>query len=233
VRRSGCAQLSLRLRVTRDMKPLATSTAHLHLTTLGSSLEPIRSQPWANRRAVLFHMALVQFARLGRTCCTFGSSLRLKAHHLVAGLHPPPPCPGTRLPAPPSPCCCCQIVGALHHGKTTLMDMLVEQTHDVASLGIRTKGKPLRFTDTRLDEQVGEATQGTAHAAPLAQPHTAMGLHAYACCPPTPLHGTLLERTAPRGTQQQQQQQQQEADPPPSWTLFVTRREAFPSRLCP
>lgn len=45
------------------------------------------------------------------------------------------------------------IVGALHHGKTTLMDMLVEQTHDVASLGIRTKGKPLRFTDTRLDEQ--------------------------------------------------------------------------------
>jgi hypothetical protein len=50
---------------------------------------------------------------------------------------------------------CAQVVGALHHGKTTLMDMLVEQTHDVASLGIRTKGgKPLRFTDTRLDEQV-------------------------------------------------------------------------------
>jgi hypothetical protein len=35
------------------------------------------------------------------------------------------------------------------------MDMLVEQTHDVASLGIRTRaGKPLRFTDTRMDEQV-------------------------------------------------------------------------------
>lgn len=51
--------------------------------------------------------------------------------------------------------CCVQVVGALHHGKTTLMDMLVEQTHDVASLGIRTKGgKPLRFTDTRIDEQV-------------------------------------------------------------------------------
>jgi U5 small nuclear ribonucleoprotein component len=47
------------------------------------------------------------------------------------------------------------VVGALHHGKTTLMDMLVEQTHDVASLGIRTRaGKPLRFTDTRMDEQV-------------------------------------------------------------------------------
>lgn len=57
-----------------------------------------------------------------------------------------------------------QIVGALHHGKTTLMDMLVEQTHDVASLGIRTKGKPLRFTDTRLDEQVGRGT-GTCSTA--------------------------------------------------------------------
>eukprot|EP00878_Enallax_costatus_P008789 GHUV01009187.1.p1 GENE.GHUV01009187.1~~GHUV01009187.1.p1 ORF type:complete len:741 (+),score=244.40 GHUV01009187.1:354-2576(+) len=45
------------------------------------------------------------------------------------------------------------IVGALHHGKTTLMDMLVEQTHDVHSLGIRTNGQQLRFTDTRVDEQ--------------------------------------------------------------------------------
>uniref|UniRef100_A0A383VQF5 SNU114 homolog n=1 Tax=Tetradesmus obliquus TaxID=3088 RepID=A0A383VQF5_TETOB len=46
------------------------------------------------------------------------------------------------------------VVGALHHGKTTLLDMLVEQTHDVAALGIRNStGKPLRFTDTRVDEQ--------------------------------------------------------------------------------
>jgi U5 small nuclear ribonucleoprotein component len=49
-----------------------------------------------------------------------------------------------------------QIVGALHHGKTTLMDMLVEQTHDMDALGITPKGnKPIRFTDTRIDEQVG------------------------------------------------------------------------------
>jgi U5 small nuclear ribonucleoprotein component len=48
-------------------------------------------------------------------------------------------------------------VGGLHHGKTTLLDMLVEQTHDVAALGIRNaQGKPLRFTDTRVDEQVGQ-----------------------------------------------------------------------------
>jgi hypothetical protein len=48
-----------------------------------------------------------------------------------------------------------QVVGGLHHGKTTLLDMLVEQTHDVAALGIRnSQGKPLRFTDTRVDEQV-------------------------------------------------------------------------------
>lgn len=53
------------------------------------------------------------------------------------------------------PCVLLQIVGALHHGKTTLMDMLVEQTHDVPSLGIRTGGRQLRFTDTRVDEQVG------------------------------------------------------------------------------
>ncbi|KAF6263582.1 elongation factor EF-Tu-like protein [Scenedesmus sp. NREL 46B-D3] len=46
------------------------------------------------------------------------------------------------------------VVGGLHHGKTTLLDMLVEQTHDVAALGIRNQqGKQLRFTDTRVDEQ--------------------------------------------------------------------------------
>jgi translation elongation factor EF-G len=36
-----------------------------------------------------------------------------------------------------------QIVGALHHGKTTLMDMLVEQTHDMDALGITPKGNKL------------------------------------------------------------------------------------------
>eukprot|EP00879_Flechtneria_rotunda_P021406 GHRR01022563.1.p1 GENE.GHRR01022563.1~~GHRR01022563.1.p1 ORF type:complete len:373 (+),score=133.83 GHRR01022563.1:229-1347(+) len=45
------------------------------------------------------------------------------------------------------------VVGGLHHGKTTLMDMLIEQTHNLPSLGIRTAGKALRFTDTRIDEQ--------------------------------------------------------------------------------
>mmetsp|Transcript_826 Transcript_826/g.1239 ORF Transcript_826/g.1239 Transcript_826/m.1239 type:complete len:995 (+) Transcript_826:135-3119(+) len=44
------------------------------------------------------------------------------------------------------------VVGHVHHGKTTVMDMLVEQTHD-----LRTKPKDpekqLKFTDTRVDEQ--------------------------------------------------------------------------------
>jgi hypothetical protein len=54
------------------------------------------------------------------------------------------------------------VVGGLHHGKTTLLDMLVEQTHDVAALGIRSaNGKPLRFTDTRVDEQVRQAATPT------------------------------------------------------------------------
>lgn len=62
-----------------------------------------------------------------------------------------------RCPAAPCLCSACllplKIVGALHHGKTTLMDMLVEQTNDVRSLDIRTNGQQLRFTDTRVDEQ--------------------------------------------------------------------------------
>eukprot|EP00877_Chromochloris_zofingiensis_P014926 jgi/Chrzof1/9688/Cz04g12070.t1 len=44
------------------------------------------------------------------------------------------------------------IVGALHHGKTTVMDMLVEQTHDL-QVPHKQTDKQLRFTDTRLDEQ--------------------------------------------------------------------------------
>jgi U5 small nuclear ribonucleoprotein component len=42
------------------------------------------------------------------------------------------------------------VVGHLHAGKTLLMDMLVEQTHDGAGAS---PDAPLRFTDTRVDEQ--------------------------------------------------------------------------------
>ncbi|KAL6759260.1 elongation factor EF-Tu-like protein [Haematococcus lacustris] len=44
------------------------------------------------------------------------------------------------------------LVGHLHHGKTTVMDMLVEQTHEVQR-EYRLHQKALRFTDTRVDEQ--------------------------------------------------------------------------------
>ena len=47
------------------------------------------------------------------------------------------------------------IVGHLHHGKTTLMDMFVEQTHTV-DYQWRSNDKQLRYTDTRLDEQSRE-----------------------------------------------------------------------------
>lgn len=44
------------------------------------------------------------------------------------------------------------VVGHLHHGKTLLMDMCVEQTH-VVTHEMRSNEKPLRYTDTRMDEQ--------------------------------------------------------------------------------
>lgn len=44
------------------------------------------------------------------------------------------------------------LVGHLHHGKTTVMDMLVEQTHEL-DREYRLHQKQLRFTDTRIDEQ--------------------------------------------------------------------------------
>ncbi|KAF2857111.1 hypothetical protein K470DRAFT_297302 [Piedraia hortae CBS 480.64] len=48
------------------------------------------------------------------------------------------------------------ICGHLHHGKTTLVDVLVEQTHDLTEWLDKRKGKekgePLRYTDTRLLE---------------------------------------------------------------------------------
>ena len=44
------------------------------------------------------------------------------------------------------------IAGHLHHGKTTLMDMLTEQTHEITYEWLSNE-KQLRYTDTRLDEQ--------------------------------------------------------------------------------
>lgn len=44
------------------------------------------------------------------------------------------------------------VVGHLHHGKTTLMDMLIETTHDVQQELPKTDHQ-MRFTDTRFDEQ--------------------------------------------------------------------------------
>lgn len=45
------------------------------------------------------------------------------------------------------------VMGHLHHGKTVLMDMLVQQTHDIPGVESRGPDNPIRFTDTRLDEQ--------------------------------------------------------------------------------
>lgn len=45
------------------------------------------------------------------------------------------------------------VMGHLHHGKTTMMDMLMEQTHDVPGGEIFGPEAPMRFTDTRRDEQ--------------------------------------------------------------------------------
>lgn len=44
------------------------------------------------------------------------------------------------------------VVGHIHHGKTTVMDMLVEQTHEIHHEW-RENEKQLKFTDTRVDEQ--------------------------------------------------------------------------------
>ena len=44
------------------------------------------------------------------------------------------------------------LIGHLHHGKTLIMDMLFQQTHDVNTLDPNSE-KHLRYTDTRIDEQ--------------------------------------------------------------------------------
>ena len=49
------------------------------------------------------------------------------------------------------------VVGHLHHGKTTFMDMLLEQTHDV-QFEWYSSDRQLRYTDTRLDEQDREVS---------------------------------------------------------------------------
>ena len=49
------------------------------------------------------------------------------------------------------------VVGQLHHGKTTFMDMLLEQTHEVQFEWF-SNDKQLRYTDTRLDEQEREVS---------------------------------------------------------------------------
>lgn len=45
------------------------------------------------------------------------------------------------------------VVGHIHHGKTTVMDMLVEQTHIFEGKEYKWNEKQLKYTDTRLDEQ--------------------------------------------------------------------------------
>jgi U5 small nuclear ribonucleoprotein component len=48
------------------------------------------------------------------------------------------------------------VCGHLHHGKTSLMDMLVQQTHAIGGLaGKNTNETQTRYCDNRLDEQVG------------------------------------------------------------------------------
>eukprot|EP01018_Ginkgo_biloba_P003745 Gb_08962 [translate_table: standard] len=44
------------------------------------------------------------------------------------------------------------LVGHLQHGKTLFMDMLVEQTHHIATFDVNSE-KHMRYTDTRIDEQ--------------------------------------------------------------------------------
>uniref|UniRef100_A0A061R8M5 SNU114 homolog n=1 Tax=Tetraselmis sp. GSL018 TaxID=582737 RepID=A0A061R8M5_9CHLO len=52
----------------------------------------------------------------------------------------------------PHLCSTVAIVGHLHHGKTMIMDMLLNQTHEVRHEW-RSNERELRWTDTRLDEQ--------------------------------------------------------------------------------
>lgn len=50
------------------------------------------------------------------------------------------------------------VAGHLHHGKTSLFDMLVEQTHHVDDAIVHADDRALRYTDTRMDEQDREVS---------------------------------------------------------------------------
>ena len=59
------------------------------------------------------------------------------------------------------------VVGQLHHGKTTLFDMLLEQSHDVKYEWLL-NDKQLKYTDTRMDEQArGISLKSTPMSLPL------------------------------------------------------------------
>lgn len=49
------------------------------------------------------------------------------------------------------------LVGHLHHGKTTMVDMLLESTHQVDRTG-RRRNQRLRYTDSRVDEHEREVS---------------------------------------------------------------------------
>lgn len=59
------------------------------------------------------------------------------------------------------------VAGQLHHGKTTLFDMLLEQSHDVKYEWLL-NDKQLKYTDTRMDEQArGISLKSTPMSLPL------------------------------------------------------------------
>lgn len=56
------------------------------------------------------------------------------------------------------------VVGHLHHGKTSVMDMFVEQTHEIRHQW-RSNERQMKFTDTRYDEQVSRVQGAASRAA--------------------------------------------------------------------
>jgi len=59
------------------------------------------------------------------------------------------------------------VAGQLHHGKTTLFDMMLEQSHDVKYDWLL-NDKQLKYTDTRMDEQArGISLKSTPMSLPL------------------------------------------------------------------
>jgi len=60
------------------------------------------------------------------------------------------------------------VAGHLHHGKTSLLDMLISQTHTVRH-AVRSSERGMRYTDTRKDEQEREMS---VKAVPMSLVHT-------------------------------------------------------------